>query len=184
MTLDDNNPAALCLSSQAARRVNWGEIRKHAVGFRTLGRARSETATPAPQASREMIENVFQAAKIEFAASVAGLRRLVQALLLCLGLAVVMVSVGVLLAAAYLYIVGGTTLSVAAVASLILIVRQLLRLGRDQVMLETYLLRYRIALQLANSPEAYGKILERFLDETSLAENLGITGRRVPRKTT
>lgn len=177
MNTGDINPAALDLSPVAARQVRWREVRKNAVGFRTLEQAPSDTATPSLQASPETVEKVFAAAKVEFSRSVARLGRLVQWLLVCLGLAVVMVAVGVLLAAAYRYVAEGSTLSVVAISSLILILRQILKLGRDQVMLETYLLRYGIALQLANSPDAYGRILDRFLDETSLAENRGISGR-------
>jgi hypothetical protein len=189
MSLDDIVDSGLDLTPLVARRVRWGEIRTYAVGVRTLGRKKADPAeaapTPAkPEVSREMVEQVFAAAKTEFAASVAGLKRLTVLLLTCVGLAVVLVAVGVLFAAAYRYIASGATLSIAAMASLFPIIHQLMAIGRDQVKLETYLLRYQIALQLANSPDAYGKILDRFLDETSMAENAGISGARRRRKKT
>jgi hypothetical protein len=189
MSLDDIVDSGLDLTPLVARRIRWGEIRKDAVGFKDLrgGKEGPAEAAPTPaklKASREMVERVFAAAKTEFAASVAGLKRLTLLLLTCVGLAVVLVAVGVLFAAAYRYVASGATLSVAAMASLFPIIHQLMAIGRDQVKLETYLLRYQIALQLANSPEAYGKILDRFLDETSMAENAGISGTRKRRRKT
>jgi hypothetical protein len=189
MSFNDIDASGLDLTPLAARRIRWDEIRTPAVGWRTLtlGRRKASPAEAAPvpaqpEATREMVERVFAAAKTEFGASVAGLKRLTLLLLTGVGLAVVLVAVGVLFAAAYRYVASGATLSVAAMASLFPIIHQLMAIGRDQVILETYLLRYSIALQLANSPDAFGKILDRFLDETSMAENSGTSGTRKQRR--
>lgn len=156
------------LSRRTSKLIDWVEIRKNAVGFRQLGSG--ESAPSPPSATSEQVSKVFAAAKGEFAKALESTNRLTYLLMTGIGAAVIAAAAGVLVAAVYNHLVEGAALSVAGVVSLIGLVNELLKVGRDQAFLNFFLSGYEIAFGLAQNDEQYGKVLDQFLKDISRRE--------------
>lgn len=161
------------LSPHLAGSIDWSAIRKQAVGFKTLG-AGTGGPEAAPKATEEQVRRVFNAAKLQFSKSLTDSKRLTSYMLYGLGIPVIVVAVGVLIAAVYNSVIGGVGLTLVGVGGLIGLVRELLKIGRDQAFLSFFLSGYELAFALAKTEEQYGQVLSRFLEDISQKEQQGL----------
>lgn len=157
----------MTLSSHTQKKINWQRIEDSAIGISMRGGEPDRVNTTGGPSAATDVMPIFATARQEFQRALTSLRFTTHVFVLVAGLSAAACIGGVVVAAAWKQIIGGSIFTGAGTAALLALFAKIQAIGRDQAMLELVPTKYELALQFAVTPEDRRTVLNRFLEEVS-----------------